>query len=156
MYLGSIYTFCVYHMFVKFYVLGWIWTGHDITNPFVNCQIHRCVDICCFLKIGHRQGILINIILDIHINNDMTINIHIDMNINIDTHIIINMNNIFGVGDHSQVLPMLEGTTTFRGWGTTSRSSRCLKVHVRYCAIHICNICIHIRVYIHIYIYIYI
>ena len=28
---------------------------------------------------------------------------------------------------------MLEGTGTCRGWGTTSRSLRGLKVHVRYC-----------------------
>ena len=28
---------------------------------------------------------------------------------------------------------MSEGTCTFRGWGTTSRSLRYLKVHVRYC-----------------------
>ena len=40
------------------------------------------------------------------------INIHIDINMNIDIHIIINMNNILGVGDHFQVLKVLEGTGT--------------------------------------------
>ena len=38
------------------------------------------------------------------------INIHIDINMNIDIHIIINMNHILGVGDHFQVLKVLEGT----------------------------------------------
>ena len=33
-----------------------------------------------------------NIILAIHINNDMNINIHTDINMNVDIHIIINMN----------------------------------------------------------------
>ena len=34
----------------------------------------------------------------------------------------IHMNNILGVGDHFQVLKVLEGTGTFLGWGTISRS----------------------------------
>ena len=56
--------------------------------------------------------------LDIHINNDMNINIHshidmnIDINVNIDIHIIINMNNILRVGNHFQVLQVLERTGT--------------------------------------------
>ena len=77
----------------------------------------------------------INIHIDINMNIDITpphagaarrgagggsmgwggwgdINIHIDINMNIDIHIIINMNNIFGVGDHFQVLKVLEGTGT--------------------------------------------
>ena len=37
-------------------------------------------------------------------------------------------------GDHFQVLKVSEGTCTCLGWGTTSRSSWCLKIHVRYCA----------------------
>ena len=41
---------------------------------------------------------------------DINIHIHIDMNI--DVHFIINMNNILGVGDHFQVLKVLEGTGT--------------------------------------------
>ncbi len=41
--------------------------------------------------------------------------------------------NILGMGDHFQVPKVSEWTCTFRGWGTTSRSLRCLKVHVRYC-----------------------
>ena len=40
--------------------------------------------------------------------------------------------NIFGVEDHFQVLKVSEWTCTFRGWGTTSRSFRCVKIHVRY------------------------
>ena len=41
------------------------------------------------------------------------INIHIDINMNIDIHIIINMNNnMWGVGEHFQVLKVLEGTGT--------------------------------------------
>ena len=42
------------------------------------------------------------------------IDIHVDINMNIDIHIIINMNNILGVGDHFQVLKVLEGM----GYGT--------------------------------------
>ena len=61
------------------------------------------------------------------------INIHIDINMHIDVHIIIKMKNIFGVGDHFQILKKLEGKCTCLGWGTTSMSSRRLKVHVRYC-----------------------
>ena len=39
-------------------------------------------------------------------------------------------NNILGMGDHFRVLKVSEGTCTFGGWGATSRSFRCLKVHV--------------------------
>ena len=53
-------------------------------------------------------------ILDIHINNDMNINIHIDINMHIDIHIIINLKNIWGVGDHFQVLKVLEGTAVIQ------------------------------------------
>ena len=53
-----------------------------------------------------------NIILDIHITNDMNINMNIDINMNTDIHIIINMNNNSGVGDHFQVFKVLKGTGT--------------------------------------------
>ena len=52
------------------------------------------------------------------------INIHVDINMNIDIHVIINMNNILGVGDHFQVLKVLEGTgTVLRTLRSTVRST---------------------------------
>ena len=51
-----------------------------------------------------------------------------DFNLNYSSRI-----TFWAVGDHFQVLKVLKGTYTFRGWGTTSRFLKCLKVHVRYC-----------------------
>ena len=77
------------------------------------------------------------------------INIRIDINMNIDIHIIINMENIFGVGDHFQVLKVLpgplfpieqnQGQMFFQqGWRDSLRCTFVCRI-IKYIYIYICT-----------------
>ena len=40
----------VYHIFIKFGILGWIQSGHGIQNPFVHCECIRSFDVSACLE----------------------------------------------------------------------------------------------------------
>ena len=48
---------CFYHIFINFVLLGWVRNGHDIVNPFVDCELYV---FCCFDIFGKKMSVTCN------------------------------------------------------------------------------------------------